>query len=412
MRAPDSVVTTEEDGVLRVRIHLSELRRGADVDLQLSPCKLVLTAADTQYHLELPLPEHARDEEAVAKYDRRSHTLTVTIPLTPTASHADALSTNSSAPSVAANGGSPGGDRTHSQDLMQEARAAHAAAAAKRDSAAAIAAAASEKAAIAARAASEADAETAEKVAAMRRATERVAMARAAVQAAVGDESRAFLELESARAASAAAHDVAVAARAEASTAKEDATIAAALAEASADPRAFGGQLESAAAVPAARASGATPAETAASLASCPIASARPTEPHCSETESAVTRVLPEWVTWKQDEKEVAFILEVPAILEQTLEIEVKPSKLCLSFSARADHSRGEASDHKEGDAGAAQCTRHEVAINLAGEVDTAQMRKHVADLNMMLVLTKSQPALWDDLQPPAVLLGQGHPTR
>jgi hypothetical protein len=280
---------------------------------------------------------------------------------------------------------------------VQEARVA---AATQRDAAAAIAAAASEKAASAARAASEADAQTAEKGLAMRRATERVALARAAVQAAVNDESRASSELESARAASAAAHDLAAASRAEAAAATEAASRAAACVEALADPRGAGAQPGSAAAVPAVKASRVNPAEPSSLLASCPTASGHPAEGN--EVEGVAARALPAWVTWKQDDKELAFILEVPGILEQTLQIQVQPTHLSISFSARADRSCGAASDHKEGEAAAAGCTRHAVVIPLAGEVDTAQVRKHVADLNMMLVLGKTQPGLWIDLQPPA----------
>jgi HSP20 family molecular chaperone IbpA len=409
MRAPDSVVTTEEDGVLRVRIHLSELRRGADVDLQLSPCKLVLIAANAQYHLELDLPERARDEEAVAKYDKKSRTLTVTIPLAPTVAGADALSINSSAPSVAWNAGA-GADHTRSPDLVQEARAAHAAAVVERDAAAAAAVAAFAKAAQAGRAALEADTETVEKAAAMRRATERVATARAAVQAAIDDESRAALELERSKAACSVASEVAAAARAQAAKATEAATRAAEFAESLAEPRASGEQHEPAAAVPAAGVSLATPAEAAAPVSDCTLASTRRAELRSAEAESAMGRALPDWVTWRQDEKEVAFILEKPAILEQTVEIEVKPSTLRISFSAGADHSCGAASNHKEGEAAGAACTRHAVVIPLTGEVDTAQVRKHVADLNMMLVLTKARQEIWDDLQPPAAL--PGHPTK
>jgi len=96
-------------------------------------------------------------------------------------------------------------------------------------------------------------------------------------------------------------------------------------------------------------------------------------------------RPLPGWISWRQDFATVAFIMEVPGIVESSLCVSVQPRQLRVAFRASA----GEA-------------LRDYVAeLVLAGEVLTAEVRHHVAELNMMLVLAKREGVMWDHLQPP-----------
>jgi len=294
------------------------------LDLQLAPDRLELTAPG--YHLVQPLAQRVRDSEATAKFDKKKRVLTVTLPI------------------------------VSLDDSNAEGEAE-----------AAAAAAAEVEAAEAAKAASDAH---------LLRAEKEEEAAEAAVRAAGERLEAARTALLKAQQAQQAAADRRSAARAKAAEVRSKASsqgrtgTAAASAATGAAAGAFRGVAEDAGGDQAERTEKANATALQAGEGLAAAGGARP---------------LPGWISWRQDLAAVAFIMEVPGIVESSLCVSVQPRQLRVAFRASA----GEA-------------LRDYVAeLALAGEVLTAEVRHHVAELNMMLVLAKREGVMWDRLQPP-----------
>lgn len=314
--APDATTRTEGD-LLLVSISLPSLRKAGELDLQLAPDRLELTAPG--YHLVQPLAQRVRDSEATAKFDKKKRVLTVTLPIV----------------------------------SLDDSNAA--------------AAAAEVEAAEAAKAASDAHLLRAEKEeeaaeAAVRAAGERLEAARSALLKAQQAQQAAADRRSAARAKAAEV-------RSKASSQGRTGTAAASAATGAA-AGAFRGVAEDAGGDQAERTEKANATALQAGEGLAAAGGARP---------------LPGWISWRQDLAAVAFIMEVPGIVESSLCVSVQPRQLRVAFRASA----GEA-------------LRDYVAeLALAGEVLTAEVRHHVAELNMMLVLAKREGVMWDRLQPP-----------
>ena len=93
------------DAVITVRVPLPDVMRASEVDLNISATRVHLyagtpqsttttnddddddnvTASKTCYELDLALPSPVLDTEATAKWDKKAHVLTLTLPLAPDA---------------------------------------------------------------------------------------------------------------------------------------------------------------------------------------------------------------------------------------------------------------------------------------------------------------------------------------
>eukprot|EP00967_Tisochrysis_lutea_P096341 scaffold141005_cov35-Tisochrysis_lutea.AAC.1 len=256
----------------------------------------------------------------------------------------------------------------------------------ERDRAAVAAKAAADRARHACAAASKADDEVAGKAAALGRAAMQLMEAQDALKEAEAAHAQASLALDDAKARSSAAQSEARTAQSEADAAERKASEAAAAVD----------EIQNAAEQPGWRGDSTAGASSTGPGKDSPAPSSQIISGNSNEP--IKRRILPEWVTWKQDVGEIAFILEVPRILENTLKIDVATRRLCISFYA---HNR---TDDKESNRNSVELsamsrTFHSVVIDLGGDVDTRKLRKHVADLNMMLVITKMKQGQWSDLQ-------------
>ncbi|KOO33230.1 hypothetical protein Ctob_008916 [Chrysochromulina tobinii] len=74
---PQHSVTVSDDSVC-VRVELPLVNKAGEVDLNISPERLHLIVGDVE--LDMALPHKVKDEEAAAKFDKKAHVLTLTMP--------------------------------------------------------------------------------------------------------------------------------------------------------------------------------------------------------------------------------------------------------------------------------------------------------------------------------------------
>ena len=77
MPAPTHTVTVTAADVC-VRVELPEVKKASEVDLNISAERLHLIADSAE--LAIDLPHAVLDEEASAKFDKKAHVLTLTMP--------------------------------------------------------------------------------------------------------------------------------------------------------------------------------------------------------------------------------------------------------------------------------------------------------------------------------------------
>ena len=78
MPAPTYELTRSLEA-LTIRVDLPEAKKASEVDLEISVERLHLVHESAE--LDLPLPCPVKDEEASAKFDKKAHVLTLTLPL-------------------------------------------------------------------------------------------------------------------------------------------------------------------------------------------------------------------------------------------------------------------------------------------------------------------------------------------
>ena len=74
---PQHSVTVSDESVC-VRVELPLVNKAGEVDLNISPERLHLIVGDVE--LDMALPHKVKDEEAAAKFDKKAHVLTLTMP--------------------------------------------------------------------------------------------------------------------------------------------------------------------------------------------------------------------------------------------------------------------------------------------------------------------------------------------
>ena len=74
---PQHSVTVSDESVC-VRVELPLVSKAGEVDLNISPERLHLIVGDVE--LDMALPHKVKDEEAAAKFDKKAHVLTLTMP--------------------------------------------------------------------------------------------------------------------------------------------------------------------------------------------------------------------------------------------------------------------------------------------------------------------------------------------